>query len=164
MLKPKELKNFIARDHEDRVWLQRVCMMPPNTTLPGHPCVGKNRVLEFDGFFDLQSLIEWINETGLKPQTIKFEDIWRQSHFDGESEFALKTDRFKNADTQFPGILAQLPNPSNKPYRMLDGRHRLWKMQSQGLLQSAYYVIPDHEVFNHFWIPVPKQSLLSSLA
>ena len=163
MTDPRKLENYIARDPDGRIWQHRVCIIPPGQGLPGHPCVGPNRVVEFDGFFDIQGLIKWTREAAPRARRVPFGDIWLQSHHEDEARVAIETDRYRNADTTFPGLLAVLPNPGNKPYRMLDGRHRLWKMQNEGLVEGDFYIVPGEIAFRHFWLPMSMQSLVKNL-
>ena len=38
------------------------------------------------------------------------------------------------------------PNPFNKTYRMLDGKHRIDKMLSQGITKSLFYLLDLNEI------------------
>ena len=58
--------------------------------------------------------------------------------------------RFDSCDTGFPGILTNfsinIPNPFNRKYRMLDGKHRLEKMLSQNITRSLFYVLDLNDI------------------
>jgi hypothetical protein len=49
---------------------------------------------------------------------------------------------YEQCDISYPGIICKdAPNPYNKKYRMIDGKHRLSKMKSMNITKSPYYVI-----------------------
>jgi hypothetical protein len=145
---------FASMDRDKLRFYRRVCMVPKGARLPGCPCVGDLRVREFDGFFHLRDLYNHLEASGTAPVTISFDEIWYNSHYPGnrEAEIEKNDARFQKADSSFPGILAPLRNPDNKPYRMLDGRRRLWKQQEEGALEGQFFVVPEETVFDFFWM------------
>ena len=142
---------YILGDHSKRVHINRVCLVPQGVPVPGHPCLGSNAVLEFDGYFSIREILEFIGESNLEPQPVRFDEIWFQTYKNEKLDQVIKTDRYREADPSFPGILAELRNPDNKRFRMLDGRRRLWKQQAQGASEGMFYVIPVPKVFDFFW-------------
>lgn len=152
---------YAAIDEEKRMYHQRVCFVPDGVTVPGHNCIGPNRVVGFDGFFRISEIIAHVTEAGLQPQTVAFSEIWHQVHYPGERAQGSRPDdpRFRDADPSFPGILSPLRNPDNKPYRMLDGRRRMWKQQDAGATEGSFYVIPEPEVYRFFWMAMPQSAL-----
>ena len=148
-----------------RMYNRRLCFIPEGVEVPGHPCVGDNRVLDFDGFFRVPDIFAYLEETGLEPQTVAFEDIWYQLHYEGERERGTRPDdlRYQKADTSFPGILAAVRNPENKTYRMLDGRRRLWKLEAAGATEGQFHIIPVPDVYQFFWMAMPLSVLRQKL-
>gem|GEM_PF-2501591 len=126
--------------------------MQPDTPLPSHPCIGENQVLPFDGFFHIFDMLQYATETLLKPQMVSFEQIWHASRYAGDEQNIRTTDRYRQADPSYPGIIARVKNPANKPYRMLDGRRRMWKLQDAGETEAPYYVFNEPDAFKFFWV------------
>ena len=71
------------------------------------------------------------------------------------TEFAFKnldtidseSPRYINADIGYPLIAVEgLSNPSNKKYRMIDGRHRLLKQLNEGKTEFLFYVLPFNSI------------------
>ncbi|NIM71073.1 MAG: hypothetical protein GTN86_11040 [Xanthomonadales bacterium] len=154
---------YVFRDQFGNFYLRRVCLIPPGRKVPGHPCIGPNRVLDIDGFFLVNQIVDFINSTQMKAETIPFDDIWFQKHEDEERYDVRQTDRYRSADPSFPGILAELRNPGKKRFRMLDGRRRLWKQQERGASEGMFYVIPVPKVFDFFWAVASPDDLLTHL-
>lgn len=146
---------YILGDHLQRLHINRVCLVPPGRPVPGHSCLGPNAVLEFDGYFSILEIFQFIGESNLEPESIRFDEIWFQTSKSEKLDKAVKTDRYHEADSSFPGILAELKNPDNKRFRMLDGRRRLWKQQAQGASEGMFYVIPVPKVFDFFRAVIP---------
>ncbi|MFT5139303.1 MAG: hypothetical protein ACI9H8_001524 [Lysobacterales bacterium] len=149
---------FAYFDANKRIFHRRVCVIPEGMAVPAHACLGANRVRDFDGFLHIGEIVEYIDQNTLEPKTVAYDDIWQQIHFHGEKEQALKTNRFNEADVSYPGIISNIKNPDNKPYRMLDGRRRLWKRQQSGAKEGLFYVIPETVVFGFFWLVIPLTS------
>lgn len=151
-------------DQEGRIYSRQVCFMRPGANVPGHPCLGANRVTDFDGFFSIREIVEHIGEAGLKPQVVAFDEIWNQSHGEGERDWIVDNDpRYKAADVSFPGILSPLQNPDSKPLRMLDGRRRMWKRQADGETSAPFYVLSEDEVFRFFWMIVSQDTFVQQV-
>ena len=58
----------------------------------------------------------------------------------------LSEERYNACDINFPGILTEGQNPYNCRYRMIDGKHRIIKMNNMGIKESLFYVI-DYDLF-----------------
>jgi hypothetical protein len=89
---------------------------------------------------DLFGLIKYKN---IFPIQLTLEDI---SHKEVKS-IDTSSSRFILADTKYPMIVVEnMPNPHNKRYRMIDGRHRLLKQTQQGLLYFSFYVLQYDDI------------------
>ena len=64
----------------------------------------------------------------------------------GENCICCNGERFKKCNTSFPGILMKGQNTFNKPYRMIDGKHRLVKLISNGINKSNFYILEYDEI------------------
>ena len=74
--KPKEPSFHTAMDQFGRLFHRRLCLVPEGVDLPGHACVGANRVTGFDGFFNIKKIREFIDSCSLQPDTVALADIW----------------------------------------------------------------------------------------
>lgn len=83
---------------------------------------------------------------GRSPQTVEHSQICaKPGDWFGSNDFAGS--RFEAADQRYPGILvADMPNPCNLPYRMIDGRRRLEKLQRLGISHSPFFVFEYAEI------------------
>tara|TARA_B100000214_G_scaffold291104_1_gene220805 strand:- start:116 stop:541 length:426 start_codon:yes stop_codon:yes gene_type:complete len=54
--------------------------------------------------------------------------------------------RYDEADIKYPGIITTGPNPYDNEYRMVDGRRRMHKLLSNGVIESNFYVIMWEEL------------------
>jgi hypothetical protein len=148
----------LEMDGSNNTYFLRVCIIPDGGRVRGHQCMGENRVHEFDGFFKQTDIVEYIRESKMEPEVIDFEDIWFQTHRPNEKEEIISGDeRYRQANPEFPGILSPLKNPEDKPYRLLDGRRRMWKQQAEGKTEGKFYVIPEDLVFRFFWLVLPME-------
>lgn len=156
------MNGFYAHiDKEGRIYNCRVCLLQQDATIPGRPCLGPNRVADFDGFFNIRELIGYIETQKLEPQSVAFDDLWHPSHGAGEKDWIVENDpRYKHADTGFPGILSPIVNPNDQPYRVLDGWRRMWKQQAAGRTQGRFYVLPPSDVYDYFWMVMSQDKLV----
>lgn len=74
---------------------------------------------------------------------INFDDIAYRTDIDRGSY------RYFKANVSYPLMVTQMSNPYNKPYRLIDGKHRIHKLMDQGLTQSACYMIPSEFVLKN---------------
>jgi len=74
------------------------------------------------------------------PRTLAFAEVCFQ-------ERVASTARYERCNTAFPGIvLAAAPNPCNRPYRLVDGNHRVHKLRTQGAQEGRFFVFTLEEV------------------
>ena len=91
-------------------------------------------------------------------QIIKHKDIgWKGRHLDGKRSgsecICCDGERYRDCDPRFPGIIVDgAPNPYNKRYRMIDGKHRISKLCNTGIKKSPFYVLKFEEVKPFFEI------------
>lgn len=110
-----------------------------------HSCTKEWRVYEGEDSYlsiaDLTSIIQ-----SREPTLIQHNKIgWK--NMDNPSD---KIDeRYYEADIMYPGIVAiDVINPYNKPYRMVDGSHRMAKMKLETEFNASFfYVITPHEFY-----------------
>jgi|TARA_R100000027_G_scaffold66645_1_gene63019 hypothetical protein len=80
-------------------------------------------------------------------QIIKFDKICRLDDFQSavskrECCPCCNGESYFYADITKPGILLLTNrNPLPKPYRLLDGRHRLWAMQAKGWTEGPFKIV-----------------------
>lgn len=161
----QERGHYAFADRQRRVYHRRVALLPRGAPVPGHPCIGPERVLEFDGFFRIADLLDLVRRLDLSESVVRFDDIWhRVAHPDERSITMASDPRYAEADPAYPGLLTELPNPAGRRYRMLDGRRRLWKLESQGAREGRFYVIPRPEVFEGFWMLARLEEQATELA
>tara|TARA_B100001094_G_scaffold82592_1_gene78865 strand:- start:1445 stop:1783 length:339 start_codon:yes stop_codon:yes gene_type:complete len=73
---------------------------------------------------------------------------WKGMHFSSEEFFkTLDLKRYDDCDIVYPCILVKnAPNPYNKKYRMIDGKHRIAKMRQNGIHKSLFYVLQPAKI------------------
>jgi hypothetical protein len=81
-----------------------------------------------------------------KLRLIKFSDIGFKGR---QIDYVINPVRYRKSDVSYPGILSNMPNPYNLPYRMIDGVHRINKMINQGFTESYFYVLPEDVIRNN---------------
>ena len=97
------------------------------------------------GYIDcLGSLFPYITIHKLTPQLILFDLVSCKS----VSDFERNHSRYQKANTDYPMIVSPMPNPHNRLYRLIDGKHRLDKLQKSGHKQGFFYIIPADVVLN----------------
>lgn len=81
-------------------------------------------------------------------RVVKIRDICaKPGNWFGSNDF--QGSRFEAADPKFPGLLVRnMPNPCGLPFRMMDGRRRLHKLQQQGRRTAIFYVYEYEEVLS----------------
>jgi len=142
----------------------RVCCIRPGSVFPGHPCIEENRIFDFDGFFHVADMNDYAVEMKMEPQTVAFEEIWYAIRHPGQEQRIRRSERFKVADPNVPGLLAPVKNPADKPYRMLDGKRRMWKLADSGAREGLFYIFPEPEVYEFFWMLVASDGGINNLA
>jgi hypothetical protein len=96
------------------------------------------------GYVDCKKLFDYIKIYKITPELISFSQISYKKLVDLDRELP----RYKLANTKYPMIVSQLPNPNGLPYRLIDGRHRLDKLLLNGINSAFFYVIPVKTVLN----------------
>jgi len=152
------------RSENGHLFHNRVCYVRPGSEMPGHPCIKENRIFDFDGFFHVADMIEYAVEMKMEPQTVPFEKIWYALRHHGQEQRIRRSERFAAADPSFPGLLAPVKNPADKPYRMLDGKRRMWKLADSGAREGLFYIFPEPEVYEFFWMLVASDGGINNLA
>ena len=88
------------------------------------------------------SLVDLVSSLGLSrvPRVIRHSQICaKPGDWFGGNDFAGS--RYELADPHYPGILVvDMPNLCELPFRMIDGRRRLHKLQLQGINESPFFV------------------------
>jgi hypothetical protein len=84
-----------------------------------------------------------IYRRGDRPRTL---DLSRVS-YKALADEQTSRPRYAYADTAFPMLAAEgAPNPDGKPFRLLDGRHRLHKLVITGATTGSFYIVPYSEI------------------
>ncbi len=92
---------------------------------------------------DCSKVYKWINLKNIEPVSINIGDIGHKTI----KTIETRGSRYKQADLNLPGIVVKgMKNPVDKPYRMIDGRHRLLKAQTSGRSYVLVYVIDEEQV------------------
>ena len=78
--------------------------------------------------------------------SIQFDQICRYDMYVSAQEkreccFCCNGQGIHYADISKPGIVLQAKNPAGLPYRLLDGRHRVWAMEAKGMTEGRFKVL-----------------------
>lgn len=95
----------------------------------------------------VRGAIQFLQER--EPQIIRHTLIGWRIAYNPSAEDAEDFDRYSRCDVDCPGILVYgAPNPMGRPYRMIDGKHRLCKiMKTTNKCESAFYVLSKEEFY-----------------
>lgn len=110
-----------------------------------HSCTKEWRVYDnkdsYLSISDLQPIIDT-----REPELLSHKDIGWKCMYD---PYFKIDERYLLADIMCPGIVAiDVTNPYNKPYRMVDGSHRMAKMKLEtNFNASFFYVITPAEFY-----------------
>lgn len=88
-------------------------------------------------YLNIQELVDYIQLCNI--------DVIEVAHTDiAYKELPVpNSKRYHAADYDYPGIVCEgMENPMNKQYRLLDGRHRIQKLNEEGIFVSSFYNIP----------------------
>ena len=100
---------------------------------------GDWRINKKEYVFDVALLYPFLKNKKL----VKFKDIgWKSKGL----KFNLNIERYNAADIGYPCILTEGENPYNCKYRMIDGKHRITKMNKMGMKESMFYIV-DFNIF-----------------
>lgn len=106
-----------------------------------------------DGFINLKDIKHLLIYSKIK--TLNFDEIaWKGDNLTydkiGINCICCNGKRFLDVDMFYPPIVIKnMPNPSNKLYRLIDGKHRLMKMKIENIKQNKFYVLEYNEVVYH---------------
>ena len=83
--------------------------------------------------------------------TIKFSDICRIDMYEPATHkreccVCCNGEGMYYADISKPGIVLRADNPAQLPFRLLDGRHRIWAMEAQGITKAEFKVVELAEI------------------
>jgi hypothetical protein len=87
-------------------------------------------------------LYSWCKAKKITPIAINIDQIAAKPF-----ETGYCTIRYENADISLPGIVSKMPNPMNKTYRLIDGRHRLLKLSNLNFDTMLFYDIPINVIY-----------------
>jgi hypothetical protein len=94
-----------------------------------------------DMFINVLQVIQYIQFKQIPSQEIQIADI---SHKELDSIDKAEA-RYITANINYPVIVVQgMQNPHNKPYRMIDGRHRLLKQINNKTVNA--YVLTEQDI------------------
>ena len=109
-------------------------------------CYGDWRLNKEPFEIELSQLTPLLTEERL--QTLSLDDIaWKGKHlpskFTGNNCVCCGGTRFREADTQYPGIVVEgMSNMYGNKYRLIDGKHRVQKLQGN----SKFYVLTLEDI------------------
>lgn len=96
------------------------------------------------GYIDCKKLFDYVKIYKILPESIDFSQISYKKLGNLDRELP----RYKLANIKYPMIVSQLSNPDGLPYRLIDGRHRIDKLMSNGNNSALFYIIPAETVLN----------------
>jgi len=93
---------------------------------------------EQTGYINCGELYNWVKYKKINPEKILISDIGYRSLKDIDQSEG----RYINANISLPCLVVKgMKNPYNKPYRMIDGRHRLLKSINKNIIEIRAYVL-----------------------
>lgn len=96
-----------------------------------------------DSYVDARDLFNFIKLNKMKAIEINISDIG----FKRVDNIDKKEARYKLADVSYPCIVGKdMDNPSNKPYRLIDGRHRILKTIDVGKDIISCFVFKEKDI------------------
>lgn len=112
-----------------------------------HCCTGEWEVNGKSFELEIRGTIPFLEER--EPQIIKHNQIGWRINYNPSTEDKEDFNRYSQCDINYPGILVYgAPNPMGRPYRMIDGKHRLCKiMKTTNKWESAFYVLSKEEFY-----------------
>lgn len=89
----------------------------------------------------IRKVVDWINYKNISSTEL---DIDLIAHKELPDPLCI---RYHVASLNYPGIVVEgMKNPLSKPYRLIDGRHRLLKAINNGDKEFSVYVLQQSEV------------------
>jgi len=108
--------------------------------LLGNWCITKD--LQKIHILYIKDILHLLTEDNIKSVFLK-SIAWKNKH---KFPKPWIEDRYKKADIKYKGIITTGHNPYNNEYRMIDGRRRMHKLLSNGVIKSNFYVIPWEKI------------------
>ncbi len=115
-----------------------------------HDAKGIWRIFNYDATIYLPSIEHLLTDDRL--QTISFKDIGSKQYNILDPEWIrINKLRLMMCDYRYPGILLKdTPNPPDKPYRLIDGKHRMTKMEQNHINSAPFYIFTLDEIASYF--------------
>jgi hypothetical protein len=102
-----------------------------------HLFVDEFKIDHRSGYLNCNKIFNYILINRIKPTEINFNEIsFRKLNIE-ESNWS----RLLQADIKYPMIVSKMENPDNLPYRLIDGRHRLFKKLNLGHSKGEFFII-----------------------
>ena len=101
----------------------------------GNWCISED--LKKVHYLFMEDILHLLTEERIKSVPLKSIG-WKDKHL-FPSPWSGK--RYDAADIKYPGIITTGHNPYDNEYRMIDGRRRIHKLLSNGVIESNFYVI-----------------------
>ena len=111
-----------------------------NYQLGGNWCITED--LKKVHYLFMEDILHLLTEERIKSVSLKSIG-WKDKHI-FPAPWSGK--RYDEADIKYPGIITTGPNPYDNEYRMVDGRRRIHKLLSNGVIESNFYVIMWEEL------------------
>lgn len=90
----------------------------------------------------MEDILHLLTEERIKSVPLKSIG-WKSKH---NFPASWSGERYDKADIKYPGIITTGHNPYDNEYRMVDGRRRIHKLLSNGVIESNFYVIMWEEL------------------
>lgn len=116
---------------------------------------GDWRIGDREADIEMSDIYPLLNDENLLE--VKFDDIgYKGRDFPpfvwGDGCICCGGERYRNCDYSYPGILViGMPNPYNKPYSNIDGKHRIMRMISDGLTSAKFHVLTMDDISKYLW-------------
>ncbi len=107
-----------------------------------HIMDGDWEILDHPTIIDCKEVYYWIEKNHIEPELVSIPDIGYKTL----STIRQDSLRYVNANMALPCIVVKgMTNPEGKPYRMIDGRHRLLKCLTYCKSSILCYVIDNKD-------------------
>lgn len=113
--------------------------------IPGHSMYGDAAFEGFEySYVSIKSLLTSPVTPKPKLAKIQLTDVWsKPGDWFGIDDFDPESIRYQKADPSYPGIVVEgMQNPAGKPFRLIDGRRRLNKLKTLGVVEYPFYIFP----------------------
>ena len=104
-----------------------------------HLCDGDWKITDKPSALNLKRIEPYLNQK----QLICFDDIaWKGKGMNVK----LDPKRYNDCDIDYPCIVSEGMNPLGCKYRMIDGKHRITKMEHMGMSEAYFYTVDFNEI------------------